>query len=315
MKKLIALTLLLAAPLSAQMISDSQHPHYVCTNDGDRPGGAAQGDAAFVTSSGVMWFWDGSAWTHKADTGDSATSFFSTGTLEDARLSANVSLLGSSIGTTEITDDAVTFAKMQNVSATDKVLGRSTSGSGDIEEIACTAAGRALIDDADAAAQRTTLGLGPLATLAAPTMVPVCSVKGSDQTAIGTSYADVSGTGVSVSASKTYSFVCQLIADSDAVTTGIDVSVNGPAIGAGSMTYNSTYWVSATAIAMKPFAAYNGDTASTASNGTARAVFIVEGILVNGSTAGTLIARAKREAVGTGPNVRTGSYCCVTLLN
>jgi len=34
-----------------------------------------------------------------------------------------------------------------------------TAGSGDIEEITCTAAGRALIDDADASAQRTTLGL------------------------------------------------------------------------------------------------------------------------------------------------------------
>ena len=58
-----------------------------------------------------------------------------------------------------IAADAVTYAKIQNVSATDKLLGRSTAGSGDVEEIACTAAGRALLDDADAAAQRTTLGL------------------------------------------------------------------------------------------------------------------------------------------------------------
>lgn len=58
-----------------------------------------------------------------------------------------------------IDNDAVTYAKIQNVSATDKLLGRSTAGAGDIEEIACTAAGRALLDDADAAAQRTTLGL------------------------------------------------------------------------------------------------------------------------------------------------------------
>lgn len=58
-----------------------------------------------------------------------------------------------------IDNDAVTYAKIQNVSATDKILGRSSVGAGDIEEIACTAAGRALLDDADAAAQRTTLGL------------------------------------------------------------------------------------------------------------------------------------------------------------
>ena len=54
-----------------------------------------------------------------------------------------------------------------NVSATNKVLGRSSSGAGVVEEISCTSAGRALLDDADAGAQRTTLGLGTIATQAA----------------------------------------------------------------------------------------------------------------------------------------------------
>jgi hypothetical protein len=58
------------------------------------------------------------------------------------------------------TPGSITYPLIQNVSATDKVLGRSTAGAGVIEEIACTAAGRAILDDADAAAQRTTLGLG-----------------------------------------------------------------------------------------------------------------------------------------------------------
>lgn len=64
---------------------------------------------------------------------------------------------------------AVTYAKIQNVSATDKLLGRSTAAAGPVEEIACTAAGRALIDDADAAAQRTTLGLATVASSASAT--------------------------------------------------------------------------------------------------------------------------------------------------
>ena len=50
------------------------------------------------------------------------------------------------------------------VSAADRLMGRSTAGAGAAEEITCTVAGRALIDDADVAAQRTTLGLGTVAT-------------------------------------------------------------------------------------------------------------------------------------------------------
>jgi hypothetical protein len=65
-----------------------------------------------------------------------------------------------------IDNSAVSYAKIQNVSATDKLLGRSSAGAGVVEEITCTAAGRALLDDASASAQRTTLGLGALATAA-----------------------------------------------------------------------------------------------------------------------------------------------------
>lgn len=39
------------------------------------------------------------------------------------------------IGTTELANDAVTYAKMQNVSATSRILGRVTAGAGDPEEL------------------------------------------------------------------------------------------------------------------------------------------------------------------------------------
>ena len=68
-------------------------------------------------------------------------------------------ITAASNGTSTLADKSVTYVKIQDVSATDKLLGRSSSGAGDVEEITCTAAGRALLDDADASAQRTTLGL------------------------------------------------------------------------------------------------------------------------------------------------------------
>ncbi len=79
--------------------------------------------------------------------------------LTRAALTGDVTAPQGSNATT-IANDAVTYAKMQNVSATDRLLGRSTAGAGDVEEITCTSFGRSLIDDADAATARATLGAG-----------------------------------------------------------------------------------------------------------------------------------------------------------
>ncbi len=48
--------------------------------------------------------------------------------------------------------------KLQSLSAGDTLVGRLSSGAGRAEEITCTAAGRALLEAADAAAQLATLG-------------------------------------------------------------------------------------------------------------------------------------------------------------
>ena len=76
--------------------------------------------------------------------GASITAAIGSGVIVDADVNANA---------------GIALSKLADVSATDKLLGRSSAGGGPIEEITCTSAGRALLDDADTAAQRATLGL------------------------------------------------------------------------------------------------------------------------------------------------------------
>lgn len=144
--------------------------------------------------------------------------------------------------------------------------------------------------------------------------VSIYSRKTADQTLIGTAYADITELGLPVAASTTYEFEFNIIADADATTTGIDVAVNGPTIGAGTINYTQIYWTSGTARTERIATTYDANTASTGSQGTTRAVYTVKGIFTTGATAGTLAARIKREAVGTGPNVRIGSWGRLTKL-
>ena len=86
------------------------------------------------------------------------------GSVTGVTATAPIASSGGAAPVISLNNDGVTYAKIQNVSATDRLLGRSTAGAGDIEEIVCTAAGRAILDDVDAAAQRTTLGIGALSS-------------------------------------------------------------------------------------------------------------------------------------------------------
>ncbi len=140
-------------------------------------------------------------------------------------------LASDAVTTPKVADDAITYAKIQNVSATDKLLGRSSAGAGDVEEIACTSAGRALLDDADAAAQRTTLGLGTLATqdgtFSGTHSGTSSGTNTGDQTITLT--GDVTGTG-------TGSFAATIAAD--AVTTAkiLDANVTTGKLAVGAVT-------------------------------------------------------------------------------
>lgn len=111
--------------------------------------------------------------TLKVKFGDGTTAWNSLGYLYGAALAhaaatvADTSTIDMSISGQQISGDVKANSidtTLMHATATDVLFGRSTSGAGAGEEIPCTAAGRALLDDAAASNQRTTLGLGTIAT-------------------------------------------------------------------------------------------------------------------------------------------------------
>lgn len=119
---------------------------------------------------------------------------------------------------------------------------------------------------------------------------------------------------MAVAANTAYAFQFHILADADATTTGIDVSVTGPA-SPTQIEYECESYSSAPAKAYTSATTYDANQASANSCGAARRWYRIRGVLRNGANAGTLSARIKRENVGTGPNVRAGSYGLLTLLS
>ena len=170
-------------------------------------GGSSTGETKKITASNLI---------------DSSLGLLSAGAIDLNLLNQSST---TKIGTTALADNSITYAKIQDLSATDKLLGRSTAGAGDVEEIDCTAAGRALIAGLDAAAQRTTLGLGTTATLT-----------------FGSVTADVTSTSVAITGGTITGITDLAIADggtgaSDAATArqnlGTEIGVDVQAYDAG----------------------------------------------------------------------------------
>jgi hypothetical protein len=170
------------------------------------------------------------------NTGDNAVNSLYSGLVSNATHTGDVT--GATVLT--IANDAVTYAKMQNVGATDKLLGRTTAGTGDVEEIACTAFARSILDDADAAAVRATIGAGtgsgsgdalvanPLSQFASTTSAQLATVL-SDES--GTSGGFVRSAGGALSAltglgiRSTAAAFDLTIASSEVLTAGRTLSI------------------------------------------------------------------------------------------
>jgi hypothetical protein len=181
---------------------------------------------AKVTALGTAAYADASVTTAKL-----ADAAATTGKLADSAVTADKLSAGSVINA-KLGTAAVTYDKIQNTASGDVVLGR-ISGAGSVEEIPLTAAGRALLDDADATAQRETLGLGDLA-VATGAWVDGSSFSG---TSSGTNTGDqtITLTG-DVTGSGTGSFATLI--STGAVDTGklADAAVTAGKIGSGAVT-------------------------------------------------------------------------------
>lgn len=138
-----------------------------------------------------------------------------------------------------------------------------------------------------------------------------------DRSTTSTSYSDITDLSFAVEANTDYNFICRLVFQSAATTTGFAFSVNGPAsptfieytVGYQTVA-NAT--ASTTLMTMRHDTAYNAmatTTSAIAASANLRAT--IEGTLSNGANAGTVSLRYLSEVNGSAITVKKGSYCNV----
>jgi len=195
---------------------------------------------------------------------------------------------------------AVTYSKLQDISAPDRILGAVTAGSA--AEIPFTAAARALADDADAPAMRTTLGLGTASTrdVAAAGDATSSEVVKGDDTRLTNARAPSAHTHAEADVTG---LTTDLAAKVPATRT---VSATAPLTGGGALSGDLTLAVSDAAAGSKGVVQMTGDLGGTgaaptvASVGGQTAANVAAGVvLANAATnANTVSAIVRRDASG-----------------
>jgi hypothetical protein len=119
---------------------------------------------------------------------------------------------------------------------------------------------------------------------------------------------DITALAIPIAANAVRCFRIVLVTDAAAATTGVQLALNGPA-GAAAITARIE---SPTAANLAPAVlyvnAYETFLANTASPGTTRTISIIEGVVRNGATAGSIVPRIRSEVAGSAVAARAGSY-------
>lgn len=218
------------------------------------------------------------------------------------------------------------------------------TGAGTMATFDLTNAGKDLLDDASASAQRTTLGATTVGSnfftatnpdaitfpkVAADNSVSFESAsayrtslslptetivrQASDATSTSTSLADVTGLSAALSANKDYAFEAYLMIECTSTSGGATISVNGPAsptrVAAQVAGHQSAGSITRFVVAYD-----DGTGASNTAAANTAYLWEIRGIIQNGANAGNMIIRFARNGSGT-LTVRAGSYMRVTQLN
>ena len=139
---------------------------------------------------------------------------------------------------------------------------------------------------------------------------------GADRTSTSTTLADITDLSFAVAASKAYAFWCFLVYQTAATTTGININCDGPASPTGILFARYVSTLLAGAGTKRMLRAYQAGTA-TASVETQDVNFpaIGEGLLRNGSNAGTFALQFASEVGSSQVTIKAGSILVYKLLD
>jgi hypothetical protein len=101
--------------------------------NGSPPATPVNGQFWYDTTNNRMMIRENGAWVPASNENALTTASTAGGDLSGTF--SNLQIGALAVGTAELANDAVTYAKLQNVSTTDRLLGRDTAAAGDAEEI------------------------------------------------------------------------------------------------------------------------------------------------------------------------------------